>query len=97
MKRTITSKTHFIHRPSIRSSSIQARIRSKNIFFHTRTRSCAIRSGASPRKPYRETEEGSSEKVRTLDYSFSLTNGLSQPPGRSLRTQTLLPEGKRET
>jgi hypothetical protein len=29
-------------------------------------------------------------------YAFSFTNGLSQPRGRLLRTQTLLPGGKRE-
>src|SRR6266699_483823 len=30
--------------------------------------------------------------VRTSDYSFGLTSGLSQPRGRLLRTQTLLVE-----
>src|SRR5882762_9992015 len=36
------------------------------------------------------------KKARTSDYSFSLTNGLSQPRGRLLRTQKLLVGGKRE-
>src|SRR6266478_3850567 len=95
MNRTITSKATSFTDVSFEVHQDRPGLRAETFFFtqalefvphHQRRRHA---SGSARQRRF-------VRKVRTSHCSFSLTNGLSPPRGRLLRTQTLLPEGKRE-